>query len=200
MSRPHHSHAHAVAADESAHGTSASPPPPRNSVEDADASFTRKRPRLHSGGTSIRAMSTDPLSASPQEQQVEMTIRPHPPSSPASGHAEEGSDVDDLLLDAQPDEAGLPVPGENMEDPSRSPPIMVIDDDDDDDDDDDEVDAGFSIQLDAEDYFRQFPYASRGDYSDAVHGLPQHFQGCTCCCPHLEYHIMTNTASFTYRP
>ena len=42
---------------------SLSPPAPaRDPVEDADASFTRKRPRLDSGSNSLRALSHDTAS------------------------------------------------------------------------------------------------------------------------------------------
>jgi hypothetical protein len=42
-------------------GSSEGPtPPPRNSMEDADSSVTRKRPRLDSGDRAYRSMSADP--------------------------------------------------------------------------------------------------------------------------------------------
>ena len=46
--------------------TSAGPsPPPRNPMEDADSSVTRKRPRLDSGDRTHRSMSADRITATP---------------------------------------------------------------------------------------------------------------------------------------
>lgn len=86
--------------------------PARDPVEDADASFTRKRPRLDSGNNSVRALSqdteaSDTTAASPRDQpEVEMTIRPHPPSSPAApsgghhadGFSENPQDISPILI------------------------------------------------------------------------------------------------------
>ncbi|KAG9189359.1 ubiquitin carboxyl-terminal hydrolase 34 [Alternaria panax] len=164
-----------VAADEPAITASASSPPRRDPIEDADASYTRKRPRLHSGSNSLCAMPSEPqtpanTSASPSEQQVEMTIRSHPPSSPIRGGDEDHGDANDFLEDPSPTPGQSPIIITSSEDERGSPPIMIIDDDD------DEA-VGFSMQLDAEDYFRQFPYSQHGSYSTVVRDLTQHIQG-----------------------
>jgi ubiquitin carboxyl-terminal hydrolase 34 len=154
-------------------------PPPRNPVEDADASFTRKRPRLDSGSNSIRAMSADTTSsardaaASPTEQQVEMTIRVHPSSSPATAQVESGHDANDFLEDPQLAQHRSPILIASTEDDRDSPPVMLIDDDDE--------EVAFSVHLDAEDYFHRFPYPTLGNYSHAVREIPQYIQGCMSC-------------------
>lgn len=185
MSARDHDLAQSVAADERA--PAASPalivpasPPPRNPVEDADASFTRKRPRLDSGSNSIRAMSADTTSPardaaiSPTEQQVEMTIRAHPSSSPATAQIEPGHDANDFLEDPQLAQDMSSILVASTEDDRGSPPVMLIDEDDE--------EAAFSVQMDVEDYFHRFPYPSLGIYSQAVREIPQYIQGCMLLC------------------
>lgn len=151
-------------------------PPRRAPVDDAhaDASFTRKRPRLDSGSTSLRAMSADPDSpprtaAPPHDQPVEMTLRPHPPSSPPPP-----ADEQERTANA-PRHVGLPAHGQSpividsSDGDSASPPVMVIEDDEPD---------GFTVQLDADDYFRRFPFARPGSYASTVRELAQHIQTC----------------------
>ncbi|RYO56763.1 hypothetical protein AA0113_g8466 [Alternaria arborescens] len=162
-----------VAADEPAITASASPPR-RDPIEDADASYTRKRPRLHSGSNSLCAMPSEPqtpanTAASPSEKQVEMTIRSHPPLSPKRGGDEDHGNANDFLEDPSPTPGQSPILITSSEDERGSPPIMIIDDDD------DEA-VGFSVQVDAEDYFRQFPYSQHGSYSTVVRDLTQHMQ------------------------
>jgi ubiquitin carboxyl-terminal hydrolase 34 len=161
-----------AAADETAITEPASPPR-RDPVEDADPSFTRKRPRLDSGSNSIRALSTDTESsakttASPREQQVEMTIRSHPPSSPVSAPVEQGHDAN--ALPGEPQNIS-PIVIANTDDMSGSPPVVLIEDDE-------ESIPGVSLQVDPEDYFQQFPSNTPGDYYKGVHDLPQYFSGC----------------------
>lgn len=165
-----------VAADEPAITASASPPR-RDPIEDADASYTRKRPRLHSGSNSLCAMPSEPqtpanTAASPSEKQVEMTIRSHPPLSPKRGGDEDHGNANDFLEDPSPTPGHSPILITSSEDERGSPPIMIIDDDD------DEA-VGFSVQVDAEDYFRQFPYSQHGSYSTVVRDLTQHMQRST---------------------
>jgi ubiquitin carboxyl-terminal hydrolase 34 len=162
-----------VAADEPAITASASPPR-RDSIEDADASFTRKRPRLHSGSNSLCAMPADPhtpadTAVSPSEKQLEMTIRSHPPSSPLHGGDEDHDDPDDFFEDPSPAPRQSPILITSSEDERGSPPIMIIEDND-------EV-GSFAVQVDAEDHFRRFPYAHNGSYSTVVRDLASHVQG-----------------------
>ena len=171
MSSRDHDLVQSVAADEPAITIPASPPR-RDPVEDADASFTRKRPRLDSGSNTLPAMSTGPqmphhTAASPHEKQVEMTIRSHPPSSPV--HAEDGHDstASGRPEDPLPVSDDSPVVIPTSEDDAGSPPVMVIDDDDDEP-------VAFAVQLDAEDYFRQFPFSRTGNYNHTVRELTQH--------------------------
>jgi ubiquitin carboxyl-terminal hydrolase 34 len=147
-------------------------PPRRDPVEDADPSFTRKRPRLDTGSNSMRAHSSDPDSSartppSPREQQVEMTIRSHPPSSPVTaaheqGHTANGFSEDQDLQDLSP------ILIATTEDEPNSPPVMLIDEDDD-------APSGFSV--DAEDYFGAFPYGHLGSYLQVTRDLPQYLHG-----------------------
>ncbi|KAH7065802.1 hypothetical protein BKA63DRAFT_165338 [Paraphoma chrysanthemicola] len=167
-----HDLAQPVAADEPASNVPASPPR-RDPVEDADPSFTRKRPRLGSGSNSIRALSVDTESpahtaASPREQQVEMTIRSHPPSSPVHGDTEHGNDADERLEDPQ---HLSPVLVAATEDDLSSPPVMAIVDDE------DEIAPPFTVQPDAEDLFYRFPFPSLGDYTQVVQELPKYISG-----------------------
>jgi ubiquitin carboxyl-terminal hydrolase 34 len=160
-----------AAADETAITTS---PPRRDPVGDADPSFTRKRPRLDSGSNSVRALSTDTESsartaASPREQQVEMTIRPHPPSSPVYAPVAQGHTANAMPEDPQ---TISPILIASTERESESPPIMLIGEEE-------ESAAAFALQVDAEDHFHQFPCAYAGNYSKAVHDIPQYIQGCT---------------------
>jgi len=166
---------HSLAADEPANTVPASPPPRRDPIEDADASFTRKRPRLHSGSNSLPAMDADTGSQTPAntaaslaEKQVEMTIRSHPPSSPipAGDEAAHGS-ADHVLEAALPTSEQSPILIPSSEDQPGSPPVMVIDDDD------DEA-VGFAVQLDAANHFRQFPYSHVGSYATVIRELAQH--------------------------
>ncbi|KAJ4363592.1 hypothetical protein N0V83_009888 [Neocucurbitaria cava] len=171
MSSRDHDLAQPLAADEPAITVPASPPR-RDPVEDADASFTRKRPRLDSGSNSLRAMSAEPHTpendapASQHEKLVEMTIRSHPPSSPM--RAEEGEDAtaeglpEDSL--ATPNQSPIVIP--SSEEDAGSPPVMVIDDD--------EEPVGFTVQLDAEDHFSQFPFTRLGNYNHMVQELTKH--------------------------
>ena len=164
MSSRDHDLVQPAAAHEPARSVPASPRRDLVEDEDADASFTRKRPRLDSGTTPRAAMSADPVTpentaAEPPEKQLEMTIRSHPPSSPARP-------VEDLQS-AQESPILLPSHDQvDNEDPG-SPPVMVIDDEDDEP-------VAFTVQLDAEDHFRQFPFARLGNYSHMVRELAQH--------------------------
>lgn len=159
------------AADEQAISVPASPPR-RDPVEDADASFTRKRPRLDSGRDSLRAMSTDPdpnspahILPPPHDKQVEMTIRPHPPSSPVPAGDDQDSSGDTLPEDSAPSQRQSPIVILSSEDELGSPPVMIVEDDEPED---------FAVQLDAEDYFRRFPCARLANYAARVRDLSHH--------------------------
>jgi hypothetical protein len=52
-------------------------PPPRNSMEDADSSVTRKRPRLDSGDRAYRSMSADGILSTPPKAE-HRELLPHP--------------------------------------------------------------------------------------------------------------------------
>jgi ubiquitin carboxyl-terminal hydrolase 34 len=157
-------------------------PPRRDPVEDADPSFTRKRPRLDSGSNSLCTMSAgseSPAGAttSPPPELVEMTIRSHPPSSPAPAPAAAGgvSVIDGTSDEPILDPDGSPIIMLSAEDDRGSPPIMIIDDDDEDDDDD----PAEAERLDPESHFASFPSAHPSDYSTAVRDLVQYVQGST---------------------
>ena len=164
-----------LAADEPANTVPASPPR-RDPIEDADASFTRKRPRLHSGSNSLPAMDTvkDPQTPAntatlPAEKQVEMTIRSHPPSSPvtAGDEAAHGG-VDCVPEEALPADEQSPILIASSEGEPGSPPIMIIDDDD-----DDEA-VCYAVQVDPVDHFREFPYSHVSSYTTVVRELAHH--------------------------
>jgi ubiquitin carboxyl-terminal hydrolase 34 len=57
----------------------------------------------------------------------------------------------------------------SAEDDIGSPPVVLIDDDEPTEDE----------RLDAEKYFRRFPYTENGDYHTAVRDLAQYIQGST---------------------
>jgi ubiquitin carboxyl-terminal hydrolase 34 len=176
MTAQDHHLAHSAAADDSPSTTTApASPPRRDPVEDADPSFTRKRPRLDSGSNSIRALSadTEPLArttASPREQQVEMTIRSHPPSSPVSAAVEQGHHADAMSDDTQ-NISPIHIP--TTEDEPGSPEVVLIHDDD-----EPAPAPAFSVQMDATHHFQRFPWSAAGDYSQVVRELPKYFQGC----------------------
>jgi hypothetical protein len=73
------------------------------------------------------------------------------------------------------------------EDDLGSPPVMIIEDDD------EASPPGYVVQIDAEDYFRRFPFARMGPYPQAILDLPQYVSGCksapACCVrPLLTLH------------
>ncbi|CAO2651506.1 Nn.00g040760.m01.CDS01 [Neocucurbitaria sp. VM-36] len=180
MSSRDHDLVQSVAADEPAITVPASPPR-RDPVEDADASFTRKRPRLDSGSNSLRAMSAEPhtpekTATSSHEKLVEMTIRSHPPSSPV--HAEgEDSNTNGLPEDTLPSQPESPIVIASSEEDAGSPPVMVIDDDDE--------PVGFTVQVDADDHFCQFPFTRLGNYNNMARELTQHVNTATNVDPNL---------------
>jgi ubiquitin carboxyl-terminal hydrolase 34 len=166
--------AHPAVADETAIASPASPPR-RDPVEDADPSFTRKRPRLDSGSNSMSALSVDSESPartapSPREQQVEMTIRPHPPSSPVPAAAGQGHSANDLPEDPQ---NISPMLIASTEEESGSPPVMLVPEEDDDD-----AALGHPVQLDPDDHFQHFIWPALGNYTKVVRELPKYIQGC----------------------
>lgn len=174
MTAQDHDLAHPAAVDETAITvTGPATPPRRDPVEDANPSFTRKRPRLDSGSNSIRALSAEPDSSagtiiSPRESQVEMTIRSHPPSSPVPAAVGQGQHANRTPETSQ---TISPIIMASTEDDSGSPPVMLVESDD-----DDSV-VGHTIEMDAEDYFHRFPWASsQQPYIFVVRDLAKYFQ------------------------
>jgi ubiquitin carboxyl-terminal hydrolase 34 len=161
-------------------------PPPRDSMEDADPSLTRKRPRLDSGGVDPPAMHPDtdaePTTA-PAEQRVEMTIRSQPPSL---SHARDAvGSTGDAHTAATPDEA-LHVPaamdgasngGSDADGADDSPPVIAIDDDEDDADPMTgyATAASFHVEFDADAHLAMFPFAHNGDYIYAAQEIARYF-------------------------
>ncbi|KAJ4986384.1 ubiquitin carboxyl-terminal hydrolase [Stagonosporopsis vannaccii] len=171
MSAQYHSTAQSHAANEQAAST---PPSParRDLVEDADDNFTRKRQRLDDGGTNMRPSSADTDSpsraiTSPHKEMTAMTIREHSPPSPSPAAEPEYKHVAAKSSVGQSPE---PTPFHSLamldgtRDNSASPPVIEILDDDDDD-----LSTSITVQLNAEDLFRQFPYHER--FGSAVHTL-----------------------------
>ncbi|XP_014552095.1 hypothetical protein COCVIDRAFT_30480 [Bipolaris victoriae FI3] len=157
----------AAAADEPA---TIAPASRRDPIEDADASFTRKRPRLH-GSNSLCAMSTE---AHTLDNHVEMTIRSHPPSSPVrAGDDHNHSHTGDVAASPSPAPVHSPILIPSSDDEATSPPIMVVNDED--EGDNDEA-VGLAVHMDPEDYFRRFPYSHVGSYTSVVRDLAQHVQ------------------------
>ncbi|KAF2852699.1 ubiquitin C-terminal hydrolase-like protein [Plenodomus tracheiphilus IPT5] len=170
-----------VAADAPAINVPASPPR-RDPVEDADASFTRKRPRLDCGSTALRAMSTDPASptlptAAPHEQQVEMTIRPHPPSSPMAAGDEAPGNTHGPHCSPVPPPNQSPIAIASSDEGSTSPPVEIIVDDE---------DASFTVLVDPDEHFRQFPFNSSRNCCVMVRELTAHIEKAT----NIEAHIL----------
>lgn len=163
-------------------------PPRRLSMEDADSSLTRKRPRLDNGSADNRPMpadsppDVDPYSTHLAEQPREMTIRSQLPSS--SQTQDTAADIDPQkdtsFMDVVQSEpiTGLDEPIEAQFDGGddvgvSSPPVLAIDDDDE--------YASIRIEYDEEDYFRKFPFASSGftgpPYMGALRQMITHFHG-----------------------
>lgn len=174
MTAQDHDLAHPAAADETAITvTGPASPPRRDPVEDANPSFTRKRPRLDSGSNSIRALSAEPdFSAgaltSPREGPLEMTIRPHPPSSPVPAPAEQGQQADGTP--ESPQNISPVIMASTEDDDGGSPPVILVESED------DESAAEHAIHMDPEDYFHQFPWSTSQHYSYVVHDFPKYFQ------------------------
>ncbi|KAH6625648.1 hypothetical protein C7974DRAFT_396461 [Boeremia exigua] len=169
MSAQHQDNQQSHAADEPAASTSPSPPR-RDPAKDADDNFTRKRQRLDDGGVVLRAMSTDPDSpsraiTSPHKEMVAMTIQEHSPPSPSPA---DGLGHKHIVIEPSASQEPAPVHSiamlDGAEDDPTSPPIIEIIDDDDDD-----VSASVTVQLSAEDTFKQFPYHER--FKTASHTL-----------------------------
>ncbi|KAH9866726.1 hypothetical protein J1614_008419 [Plenodomus biglobosus] len=155
-------------------------PPRRDPVEDADASFTRKRPRLDCGVTHLTCPAAATTAAAPLEQLVEMTIRPHPPSSPVAADDERHSNTDgaDDVDGPAPPQHDSPIAIASSDHGSGgSPPVEVIVDDDD--------DTPFTMHIDAEDHFRHFPFNTRGNYCLMVRELIAHVEKATTIEPHI---------------
>ncbi|KAL6702486.1 hypothetical protein ACN47E_001611 [Coniothyrium glycines] len=156
-------------------------PPRRDPVEDADASFTRKRPRLDSGGGSLRAMSANPetpskVSPSPYDKQLEMTIRALPASSPLAADGEDDATFRDIPDSPTPVKLSSPILIAEGE--AASPRVMLIADEDNDT-------SHFAIVPDADEHYRRFPFAHAGHYSSMVRDLSQHIRTATVISPNL---------------
>lgn len=177
MSAQYHDIEQSPATDEQVSSASLSPPR-RDPEPDVDDNFTRKRQRLDDGGAVLRATSTDPESpsktiTSPHKEMVAMTIREHSPPSPSPVPDE----VHDHITtgpssDRESTPTRSPVMLDGARDDPASPPVIEIIDDDEDD-----LAANISVQLNAEDYFRQFPYSDRFRSAlHAVRGITDHVQ------------------------
>ncbi|KAF2875102.1 hypothetical protein BDV95DRAFT_665713 [Massariosphaeria phaeospora] len=173
MSQRDHGLMEPVVADDRANTVPASPPR-RDSIEDADSSLTRKRPRLDSGIRATEAMSADTHaseSTAPRDQ-VQMTIRSQPPSSAASADQE---DTVAIILSTEN------APDGQDDAAADSPPVLAIDEDDDDAEEGmlDYVDLGagvMQVEYVAEDYFSRFPFTQHDNYFAALRSVVQHFQ------------------------
>lgn len=184
----------AVAADEPA---TIAPASRRDPIEDADASFTRKRPRLH-GSNTLCAMSTE---AHTPDNHVEMTIRSHPPSSPVRPGDDYHCHTGDVAASPSPAPVHSPILIPSSDDEATNPPVMVVNDEDEDDkdepasppvmvvdedeDEDDEA-VGLAVHIDPEDHFRRFPYSHVGSYTSVVRDLAQHVQDSASSLPCLR--------------
>lgn len=167
-------------------------PPARDSMEDADPSLTRKRPRLDSGSKDTLAMPAEQTSvpttaAPPREQQVEMTIRSQPP--PSSYASDVAGDIDDHIQSvpavastaaATEDDTDVEVavvastemdPVDEDNGSADSPPVIAIDDDDSGTDS-----SAAQIEYDAELHFQRFPFAEHGHYLPVVNNIALHFR------------------------
>jgi len=175
-------------------GTSS--PPRRDSMEDADSTLTRKRPRLDSGSRATRSMSADVIANGPQPgnttaEPVEVTInvRSQPPSSEAGSSGDPPNAAPEFapssndtpsppLIVNQGDPAGV----ENVS--AESPPVVEIELDDDTEEGMDDYMGQHVIQIDGEDespadYFNQFPYVARYTILNAMRAITEHIQGGT---------------------
>ncbi|ORY15157.1 hypothetical protein BCR34DRAFT_623001 [Clohesyomyces aquaticus] len=194
MSQPDHELMESVLADDADQANTVPVSPPRrDSIEDADSTLTRKRPRLDSGSRETRSMSTDPTSATTSapppnaDQPVEMTIRSQPPSS--SAQSANGAPIDPAPGPAASAPAANGVDEYVLADDEAvadSPPVVAIDDDDEDQDAEQAMDdypAVISdfvrIDVDEELYFRRFPFTDshHGNYQAALRAVTAHFQG-----------------------
>lgn len=159
-------------------------PPPRDSMEDADPSLTRKRPRLDSGAVDDSAMHVDEDSTRPSpvpaEQQVEMTIRSQPPSShpPAVAHAAAAAAAGTPCHGIQTPMATYAASNALGDGAADSPPVIAIDDDDDDDDDAASMVSypAVHVQFDPELHLSAFPFMNHGDYVYAAAEIAKYFQ------------------------
>lgn len=183
MSARDHDLEQSHAADDLTTSTPSTPSPRRRDPEeDADANFTRKRPRLdQNGGASLRAMSTDSDSpskalTSPHKEMVAMTIREQAAVSP-SPEEDDARDPSSPSRSRASTPTTLPVMVDGAGDDPKSPPVIEIVDDEDEDD----LVAKFTVQPDAEAYFRQFPY--HGTFRNALEALREitnHIQKSKC--------------------
>lgn len=163
-------------------------PPARDSMEDADPSLTRKRPRLDSGSKETLAMpaeqtSAPNIAATLREQQVEMTIRSQPPSSHTMDSANEAEQTPAIASAAiamgeetDPDVAVAGAEISPTDGDEDSPPVIAIDDDDSDMMVGGTVPNAEQIEYDAELHFQRFPFAQHGNYLQAIHNIAQHFR------------------------
>ena len=187
MSQQDHDLMESVSADNQATAvTSPTSPPRRDSMEDADSSLTRKRPRLDNGPLDNRAMSADPAPAPAENTTTshpqEMTIRSQPPSS--SQPTDEASEPNGAasIMPAAEEESTPPV--ESVEEldvdvAADSPPVIAIDDDDAEAIDDIDLDY-IHIEQDEEYHFRRFPFTVQlyqGNYAQAARQIAQHVSG-----------------------
>lgn len=163
-------------------------PPLRDSMEDADPSLTRKRPRLDCGSIDNSAMHLQkdsvPHTTAPTEQLVEMTIRSQPPlsshASDTAGSSQDGP-ADTPLTEDVPTTAAvdgtLDRPGDSS---AGSPPVIAISDDDADDAMSDyALAASFQLDFDADAHLSMFPYVNNGQYLHAATEIAKYYHSST---------------------
>jgi ubiquitin carboxyl-terminal hydrolase 34 len=187
-----------VPADHNHHVAPPASPLRRDSMEDADSSLTRKRPRLDSGSGEVHGMAANRDAAAPDKtsthkasEPVEVTIniRSQPPSTqpeaaPPSEMANGSSTSPAALSQAsapvveQPSEDN-PTHAEDNPSPD-SPPVLAIDDDDDAVGEamDEYAEPQFihiaTEEEVPEEYYQRFPFVEGRSHSETLRILANH--------------------------
>lgn len=175
-------------------GTSS--PPRRDSMEDADSTLTRKRPRLDSGSRATRSMSADVMANGDQAEnatvepvEVTINVRSQPASSEADNSKKPPTGPPEPVLNNHviPEQAGIVDQAQlagmeaGMNDLSAdSPPVIEVALDDDSDEGMEEYMGHGVIQIDdmdPEEILATFPYSTRSNVQGAIKLIVEHFQG-----------------------
>jgi ubiquitin carboxyl-terminal hydrolase 34 len=93
-----------------------------------------------------------------------MTIREHTPASPSPAEDEDNQIATATSTDQASTPTTSPAMVDGADDDPTSPPVIEIVDED-------ELSASFTVQINAEDHFRQFPY--REGFRNALEALRQ---------------------------